>query len=443
MHPIDIGAVALAGAIRSRAVSSEEAVRICLDRIAAGDGELASFVEVHGDAALKDARKKDARPSDAPFHGVPIGIKDLNFIRFRTTRFGSSGGMPAIWSPMDDVTVSRLRAAGFVFIGKTATSEMGVIPITEPVGRPPTRNPWDTTRTPGGSSGGAAAAVAAGFLPVAHGSDGGGSIRIPASFCGLVGLKASRGVIPNNLGLKDKHIIYTCGALARSVEDAAAMLRVQGGPVAPPKEGPLRIRLVLEVPMVATDPHIRAAIEATARVLEEAGHHIELAEAPHGTVDDFLPIWQRLFAQIKIMRWKRTEPVTRWLGEVGLGLDPAFVHARQADLSARWSTWLDGCDATLTPTVSIPPPAVGSLAGLDGEAQFRQAAVLGVWTAPFNVTGQPAVSVPVGIHPGGTPIGAQLAGPMGSEATLLALAARIEAARGLGARAPAWAGAER
>ncbi|MES2645032.1 MAG: amidase [Myxococcota bacterium] len=437
MHPMDIGAVALARAIRSRDVSSEEAVGLCLDRIAARDPQLAAFVEVHGAPARKEARKKDAKGSEAPFHGVPIAVKDLNFVRFRTTRFGGRG-MPAIWSPMDDVSVSRLRAAGFVILGKTATSELGVVPITEPVGRPPTRNPWDLGRTPGGSSGGAGAAVAAGLVPVAHGSDGGGSIRIPASFCGLVGLKASRGCVPNHLGLSDPDVIYTCGALARNVDDAEAMLRVQGATVGPAKAGPLRIRMLLDVPLLATDPHVRAAVEDIGRVLAAAGHHVEEATAPLGDVDDFLPIWQHLIGNVGLLRASRAEPVTRWLAETGRKLDKGFVRRRHAELSARWSAWLDGCDVVLTPTVGVPPPAVDAYPRDDGEQYFRQAALLGVWTAPFNVTGQPAMSVPVGLHPIGTPIGAQLAGPLGSEATLLALARTIEAERPFEARAKGW-----
>lgn len=440
MHPFDLGAVALARAIRERSVSSEEAVRLSLQRIAAHDPSLGAFVEVYADAAIKAAKKKDARLTDAPFHGVPIGIKDMNFVRFRTTRFGSNA-MPAIWSPMDDVTVARLRAAGFVLVGKTATSELGVVPITEPIGRPPTRNPWDPERTPGGSSGGSASAVAAGLVPVAQGSDGGGSIRIPASFCGLVGLKAGRGRVPNHLGIKDPFVIYTCGALARTVEDATAMIQVQGSKLEAAKTGPLRVRLVLEVPLVATDPHVRAAIEETAGLLRDAGHQVEAAEPPHGDVDDFLPIWQRLFGQIRFAKWHRAEPVTRWLGEAGRRVDPAFVRQRQRELTERWGSWLEGCDVLLTPTVSVPPPKVGSFAGQDGEKVFREVAILGVWTAPFNVTGQPALSVPVGVHPLGTPIGAQLAGPMGSEATLLALASLIEANRPISARPKVWAGA--
>ncbi len=439
MHPLDFGAVALAGAIRRRDISAEEAVVGCLQRVAAHDPTLGAFVQVHADAALKVARAKDRSPSDAPFHGVPIAIKDLNFVRFGTTRFGSKA-MPAIWSPMDDITVSRLRKAGFVLLGKTATSELGVVPITEPAGQPPTRNPWDPERSPGGSSGGAAAAVAGGLLPVAHGSDGGGSIRIPASYCGLVGLKATRGTIPNHLGLRDPTIIYTCGALTRTVEDAGAMLTVQGKPVPEAKAGPLHIRVVRDVPLVPTDPDVAAALEQAVRLLAADGHTIEEVTAPAGTVDDFLPIWQHLFAQIKIMRWGQAEPVTRWLGEGGKDLDGAFVRQRQAELTARWSPWVDGCDALLTPTVSAPPPRIGQYDSSDGERHFRDVALLGAWTAPFNITGHPAVSVPAGLDRGGLPLGLQLAGPMRSERTLLRLAGSIEAAMGVGSRPKVWAG---
>lgn len=439
MHPFDIGAVALAQAIRKREVSSEEAVRLSLSRIAARDGELSAFVEVHADAALKEAKRKDARMTDAPFHGVPMAIKDLNFIRFRTTRFGGAG-MPDVWSPMDDVTVSNLRKAGFVFVGKTATSELGVVPITEPVGRPPTRNPWDPERTPGGSSGGAGAAVASGMVPVAHGSDGGGSIRIPAALCGLVGLKAGRGRVPNHLGLKDPDVIYTCGALTRNVEDAEAMIRVQGSPLEPAKTGSLRVRLVLDVPLVETDPHIRVAIEAVAKALEADGHTIEASTPPLGEIDDFLPIWQRLFSEVPVLRASKAEPVTRWLAEQGKRTKKEDVRRRQAELTARWGTWIEGCDVLLTPTVAIVPPRVGEYDRQDGESYFRKAAALGVLTAPFNVTGHPALTVPVGVHPLGTPIGAQLAGPLGSEATLLALGRRVEEQFRIQTRARVWAG---
>jgi amidase len=433
--PFDSGALALAAAIRAGEVGVEEAVNLSLARIAERDPALGAFVQVHAASAIRAARREDRRRTDAPFHGVPIAVKDMNLVRFRVTRFGGRA-MPAVWSPVDDRTVARLRAAGFVIVGQTATSELGVVPITEPIGQKPTRNPWDLDRSPGGSSGGAAAAVAGGLVPVAHGADGGGSIRIPASFCGLVGLKPGRNRVPNNLGLTDPNVIYTDGALALDVADARAMVELLGGPLEPALEGPLKVRLVLDVPLVETDPHVRRAVEAAAQVLRERGHQVQAADPPPGDVDDFLPIWQLLFAQIPILRSSRAEPVTRWLVERGRRLDPAWVRARQAALTERWGGWLAGCDVLLTPTVSQPPPRIGQFDQSDGEAFFRAVAQLGIWTAPFNVTGQPAVSVPVGLHPYGTPIGAQLAGPLRSEATLLRVAGELERAGLLGRRAP-------
>lgn len=436
--PLDNGAVPLAAAIRKRELGCEEVTRAVLDRIRRLDPELGAFVEVYEADAIRDAKKKDTRKSDVPFHGVPIGIKDLNFVRFRTTRFGSQA-VPSVWSPMDDFTVSRLRAAGFVIVGKLATSELGVVPFTEPSGRPPTRNPWDPSRTAGGSSGGSASAVASGMLPVAHGSDGGGSIRIPAAFCGLVGLKSGRGHIRNAYGLRDPDVIYTCGALCSTVDDAWAMAEVMGSKLAPAKSGKLRVRVLLDNHLVGTDPAIRAAIEAAAARLVDAGHHVEVGVTPGGEIDDFLPIWQRLFGGVKMIPWAKAQPATRWLGERGRTIKPAAVRALQAELTAKWADWLSEFDAVLTPTVSMEPPGIGSFTGDDGEATFRAAALLGVWTAPFNVTGQPAVSVPVGTHPNGTPIGAQIGGAIGAEATILELARLIE--QRPAAKPKIWAGA--
>ena len=193
-------ALVLAKLVREGAISSEELVRHHLARIEAKNPSLSAFVTVFDDA-VKVARRKDRerlRHRDAlpPFHGVPIGIKDLNAVRFTRTHFGSRG-MPAIVLPFDDANVRPLRRAGFVILGKLSTSELGAMPVTEPDIHPPTRNPWSPTHTAGGSSGGSAAAVAAGMLPIAQGSDGAGSIRIPSSFCGLYGLKPSRGRIVN------------------------------------------------------------------------------------------------------------------------------------------------------------------------------------------------------------------------------------------------------
>lgn len=383
MSLLDSGPVAIAAAIRGKEASSEEVTRAFLARIESGAG-LGAFVEVRPERALAEARRKDAaraRPDLPPFHGVPIGVKDLNFARFWRTRLGTRG-VPAIWSPVDDVTVGRLRAAGFVILGKTATSEFGAMPVTEPDGQPPARNPWDRERTPGGSSGGSAAAVAGGLLPVAHGSDGGGSIRIPASFCGLVGLKATRGRIPNAFGSRDPEVIYTCGALTQRVADAAAMFGLMAHTsvsLAPP--APLRIRLVLENQLVSTDPGVRQRIEELASLLVSLGHTVEPSPTAEISLDEFLPVWQTLFAGLPFVRWGRTQPVTRWLAEGGRTLPPGLARERQRELTQRVLDWQEGADVILTPTVAVPPPFVGTYAALDAEAAFRASAVLGSFTA--------------------------------------------------------------
>ncbi len=434
---VDAGPVALARAIRTREISSAEAVGLCLARIERVDPSLHSFVEVYADAARKEAARKDARRTDTSadvpaFHGVPIAIKDLNVVRFRRARFGSQG-MPAIWSPVDDRTVGTLRAAGFVILGKTATSELGAMPVTEPSGRPPTRNPWELTRTPGGSSGGSGAAVAAGLVPVAHGSDGGGSLRIPASFCGLVGFKATRGRIPNAFGQDPPNILYTCGALVRTVADAAAMHTAMARPgpsptpPLPPGARP-RVRLVLRTPLVTTEPEIEAVVRRVADRLADAGHEIVEDAVPPGDFDTFLPIWQKLVGSVPLVRWDRAQGVTRWLAEAGRAWTGAQIAERQAMLDAQWTAWA-GDDLILTPTVGVPPPLVGAFDHDGGEAAFRAAAVLGAFTAAFNVTGQPAISVPAGLHPTlGVPIGVQLALPRGQDEALLRIAAEVESA---------------
>ncbi len=427
----DMGPLALAAAIRERKLSSEEVTRFFLERIARLDGQIGAFTQVWPDDALRDSRARDqSRGERPPFHGVPIGVKDLNLVRFRRTDFGG-GALGPVWSPVDDRTVSRLRAAGFVLIGKLATSELGALPITEPRGRPPTRNPWDLSRTAGGSSGGSAAAVAAGMLPVAHGSDGGGSIRIPSSFCGLVGLKATRGSIPNAFGLPEKEILFTCGALTRKVADAAAlfdwMSRRPPTVLMPP--GPRRVWMLTQTVVGPTDPEVLAALYRVAGLLEHGGHSVEERQAPEGDLDSFLPIWQGMMASLPLLRPSRAEPATRWLRESAVKLPSGLGQERQREMTRRWGEWADASDVLLTPTVAVPPPPVGFLPVEDGERCFRTAATLGAFTAPFNVTGRPALSVPAGLHPTlGVPIGVQLSGPPGSEGLLLSLGAYLEEA---------------
>ena len=421
-------ALALGAMIRAGELSSEELTALYLRRIETLDKKTHAFVEVTAEEALRAACKADrARSLDgALFYGVPIAIKDLNAVRGTFMRMGSRA-FPRFLTPADDLVVARIRRAGFVIVGKTATSELGTLPVTEPDIHPPSKNPWDLGVTPGGSSGGAGAALAADLVPIAQGSDGGGSVRIPASFSGVVGFKPSRGVVENPFGMDLPDIVWTCGPMGHSVEDVAALLDVMAKTPAVPsallestpgpsatfvalcrkKVRPLRIRLATNVHIVATTDEIRATTERAASILSDLGHRIETEALLSGVeVDEFLPIWQELVAAVPVADWSLTEPLTRWLGEQGKKLLRRDVAATIASISERIAAIFGDVDMWLTPTVAVPPPPIGSLKGLLPHDTFRRAAELGAFTAPFNVSGQPAISVPAGLQSApGTPSG--------------------------------------
>jgi amidase len=443
-------ALAQGAMIRAGRLSSEELTAFYLRRIETLDEKTHAFVEVTADEALRAARKADRTPSPdgALFHGVPIAIKDLNAVRGTFLRMGSRA-FPRLLTPTDDLVVARIRRAGFIILGKTATSELGALPVTEPDIHPPSRNPWDLGVTPGGSSGGAGAALAADLVPIAQGSDGGGSVRIPASFCGVVGFKPSRGVVENPFGMDLPDIVWTCGPMAHSVEDAAALLDVmakaapvpsallEGAPAnavgASPRAAsflelcrrtvrPLRIHCATSVHIVATTDEIRATTERAARILAELGHQIEWQPSLSGVeIDEFLPVWQELIANVPVSDWSLTQPLTRWLGEQGKKLQRRDVAAVIASISERIFALFGGADMWLTPTVAVPPFPIGALKDLAPVDTFRRAAQLGAFTGPFNVSGQPAISVPAGLSRAGHPIGVQLVGRAGDDATVLAL----------------------
>lgn len=435
-----------AAMIRARAISSEELTRLYLGRIERINPGLQAFVTVFRRRALADAREKDRRVRAGgtlpTFHGVPIGIKDLNLVRFAWTRMGSRATVP-LFSPIDDVTTTSLRRGGFVILGKTATSELGALPVVEPDTHAPTRNPWDPRYSAGGSSGGAGAAVAAGLLPIAQGSDGGGSIRIPAALCHLYGLKPSRGRVANAFGRDDRDILYTCGPIARSVEDAAAMLDVLAGlDGGTPHRAPtprktyrallreprkqLKIRFATKNPLVATHPEIAAAVEAAARSLSALGHDVEEGALPPMTVEEFLPLWQHLVADVPLVRWSRAQPVTRWLADAGRKLRLPAMTALRRRLAAAHLAVYDEADIWLTPTSPIPAPEVGAFARLPPAEQFRGAAELGAFTAALNITGQPAASVPLGLTKEGLPMGLQIIGRELAEDVVLAVSQQLE-----------------
>lgn len=435
-------ALALAELVRRRAVSSEELVGRCLERIAALNPRLQAFVSVMERSARRTAASMDRQlrrvEPDAlpPFWGLPMGIKDLNLVRGAFAKMGSRA-FTWLWSPVDDVTVVDLRRAGFVIVGKTATSELALMPVVEPEIHPPTRNPWSEEHSAGGSSGGAAAAVAAGLLPVAHASDGAGSIRIPASFCGLVGHKPTRGLLPNPYRRVDTFGFSTCGALTRTVEDAAAMLDVLGRrrpggadsflaslSLPPPR---LRVQLVKRAPVGTTAPEVAAAAQQAAVTLSALGHEVTQVEPPPATLEEFLPLFQRLAANAPVLRAGVLQPVTRWLRAEGRRYGRAELLPVRDALAARVLDWFADADVVLTPTVPVLPPRVGSFADPSPAASFGRAAVLGAFTAMCNLTGQPAISVP-GAQSGGLPIGVQLIGRSGSDALLLQLARQLMAA---------------
>lgn len=432
-------ALELAEQLRKREVSSVELVRKTLDEIRTHDRELGAFVEVAARRALMQARRADAlraRGSRAPFLGVPTAIKDHEPVRGLGTRIGSRAFRWLV-SPIDGYVARACRRAGFVIIGKTSCSELTILPFVHSALHAPTRNPHDRTRYSGGSSGGAATAVAAGMLPIAPGSDGGGSIRIPAAFCGLIGFKTGRGVVPNPYGMLDIVDISSIGPLARTVRDAAAMtdalvqhpdgsfVRAVDTAVA----SPLRVKVLVQAPLTNVDvaaEHAAAAV-AVGRRLEQLGHTVSDAGPLAKDLDEVLPIMARMVARIPLLPGmvRLLEPATLWLRERGRGITRSDVLALADRLTREILTWFGDADIVVTPTVAQPPPRVGAFDGLDGERVFRSAAGLGAFTAPFNITGQPAITIPWGTTASGLPIGVQLVGRLGSDKLLIALAARL------------------
>jgi amidase len=445
--------------VRSGEVSSEELVALYLERIERLDPELNAFVTVLGEDALADARESDAQGGDAVFRGVPIAIKDLTATAGIRTTYSSrafAGNVP----DFDTALVRRIREAGFVIVGKTNTPEFGSVAFTESELNGNTHNPWNPDLTPGGSSGGAAAALAGGLVPLAHGSDGGGSIRIPASCCGVFGLKPSRGRIsaapyPSLEGLS------TPGPLARSVADAAAFLDVAAGYEpgdpwwAPPPERPfadevatspgrLRIAVTAEPP-IDTRVHADcvAALTEAAELLAELGHDVTEA-TPRWRVprllDDFIIVWQTgptLFpADPELFT-----PLNRELAERAHATSSADYAAAVFRLNSAARSIVafgDLFDVVVTPTLALPPvrigwqeeDAAGALEQLERNTWFTP------FTAVVNLTGLPAMSLPLHWSADGLPIGVQAIGPPAGEALLLRLAAQLEAARPWAERRP-------
>ena len=449
-------ALALAKAVRDGDVTPVELVERSLREIERVDGELNAFVTVCADQALETAR--GALP-DGPFSGVPIAIKDLTETAGIRTTFSSRAF--ADYVPEHDMAVvRRLKQAGFVVVGKTNTPEFGVTAVTESELNGACRNPWDLSRTPGGSSGGAAAAVAAGLVPVAHGSDGGGSIRIPAACCGLVGLKASRGRIssaPYGEGLAG---LSTHGALTVSVRDTAALLDVLAGyepgdPYwAPPPERPfleevgrdpgrLRIALAVEPPVpFPVDQACLDAVLGAAELLRELGHDV-VETTPPWQSDDLLRLfmvpWSVGPKLYPVADLSLLTPLNRALAELAEAT-PSYEYvlavAGLQALARKFVAWSLDYDAVLTPALAMPPVPIGWV--LEPEEPMEQFMRGGQFTpfTPFvNVTGQPAISLPFDVTDG-LPVAIQLIGRPAGEAALVRLASQFETARPWADRLP-------
>ena len=448
----DLTALEQARAVRAREVSSLELTEHYLARAHALNDTVGAFVTFTDELARQQARDADHAVAQesvpdtlSVLHGVVVPIKDLHHYEGVRVRFGSPVADQV--ASLDEVVAGRIRAAGTVMTGKTSTPEFGLPAYTEPDVGPWARTPWDLERSAGGSSGGAAAAVSAGLAPVAHGSDGGGSIRIPASSCGLVGLKTSRDLLPNGPFPEGPGRLGVQGPLARTVADAAALLDVMAA--AGPSDSYLR-NLERDpdpmligrycTPVIAdtiVDPECLAAFEEASALLESLGHRlVDLpVPVPLDAVPHFELIWAAGAAGIPVLPEREGElrPLTRWLRARGRELSAedvaeavAFMgeHARAA-LAA--SAHLD---LILTPTLAQLPARIGTIRDdNDPAADFEAQKRFTPFTSPYNMTGQPAVSLPVHWTTGGLPVGIQLVGQPMREATLLRVSAQVERAR--------------
>ena len=462
-------ALELAGLVRAGEITSRELVEAALQRIEQrSDLNAFTLVDAEGALAAADAIK----PGDPrPFAGVPTAIKELNLVAGQRLTMGSNifGDFVA---PVDNYVVRRLRDAGFVFVGRTNAPEFGIVPTTEPRRFGATHNPWDTSRSSGGSSGGAAAAVAGGILPVAQGSDGGGSIRIPAAACGLFGLKPSRGRISAGPELGDS-FLSTNGALTRSVADSAAMLDVMAGyepgdatwaplPAEPfavsakrPPSG-LRIAMTTASPIgTPVDPVCAQAVRDAAELLTSLGHHVVEAAPPTWVAPELEPVFNVLYAgaiatSIRFGGTLKGAPVERedvealsWgFYQHGTTLSAADYFGAMTQLqgvSRQLIGFLANYDLMLMPSLAQRPLPLGTIdtSASDWAMEFHKAAVYTPFTPVWNITGQPAMSVPLYQGADGLPLGVQFVAPPLGEGQLLALAAQLEEALPWAGRAPA------
>ena len=469
-------ATAQAELVRSGEATPAELVEAAIGRVEGLNPELNAVIHELFEEGL--AAASNSLP-DGPFRGVPFLFKDIGAMLagqplHMGTRVLKEAGFRA---PVDTYLGARFRDGGFVTIGKTNTPELGILPTTEPRAYGATRNPWDVSRSPGGSSGGAAAAVAAGMVPVAHANDGGGSIRIPASSCGVVGLKPTRARISEGPITGDNMSGLTCElVVSRSVRDTAAVLDAVHGPapgdpyVAPPPERPyvdeleadpgrLRVGLVTaSAASIVPDPIVVDAARDAAGLLASLGHEIEerrLADLVGGDgeelIDTFMTRWMAgqaaTLEQLGRVVGRElgpddVEPLTWALAEEGRRRDSGqylIAVGRHQLVTRAISGLLEyDVDLLLTPSMGEPPPPLGAFddSGPDPLAAIRRAYLTAAFTGLYNATGHPAISLPLHWDGAGLPIGVQLVAPHGREDLLIRVAAQLERARPWADRTP-------
>jgi amidase len=442
-----------ADAVRRGDLSAVAAVEAALDRITDRDPAIGAFQVVRAERALAEAARLDADPDRTalPLAGVPIAVKDNLPVAGEPMRIGSAATDPAP-QQADHEVVRRLRAAGGVVVGLTRVPELCVFGATDSVFGL-THNPWDLARTPGGSSGGSAASVAAGMVPVAHGNDGMGSIRIPAACCGLVGLKPGLGTVPADLGNGSWFDMAENGPLTTTVADAALLLSVMADRPElsdlPPSGSvaPLRIAVSVKAPAPLTpvDSHFVAAARATGDLLATVGHEVREAEPtyPTGTAVAALARWfagAEMDARIVADRSQLETRVARHATAGRIALRARAVRpASRAAWQRKAQRFFADHDILVTPGLAQSPIAAKQWGEGRWLASVLANARYAPFAAPWNLAGWPAMVVPAGVHPNGTPLSVQLVGRPGSEAQLLALAAQLELLRPWARTAPPYA----